>query len=186
MRLLKCLAAALVLSTLTAGAAQAEEKGVKIDCGDIDVHLNAADFDVSCKDFSDVVAASSLGRLKAELLTAISDKKGQFVAVWDIRTLGNTYIPRGGLEDDARDFFPDEKFDEWRTVEPAADFEIAQYANRRGGSSEEECIAFRRQMTRRSGGGVSGFARMVLGFACTVESRNDLYDTLKQIDAPGG
>ena len=44
----------------------------------------------------------------------------------------------------------------------------------------------RRQMQRRSGGGVSGFARMVLGIACTVNARDELLETLKQIEAPGG
>ena len=132
------------------------------------------------------LAASSLGRLKAELFTAISEKQGQFVAVWDIRTLGATYLPPSGLEDDVRDFFSDEELDEWRATGPVAGFEAAQYVNRRNGGNEEECIAFRRQMTRRSGGGVSGFARMVLGFACTVNAREELIETLKQLDAPGG
>jgi hypothetical protein len=183
---MKCLVAAAVLAVLSAAAAPAEEEAPKIDCADIDVHIKAADFEATCKDYSSVVAASSLGRLKAELFTAISQKQNQFVAVWDIRTLGATYLPRSGLEDDIHSFFSDEKLDEWKAAEPIAGFELAQYVNRRNGGTEEECIAFRRLMQRRSGGGESGFARMVLGFGCTTEARDTLIETLKQLDAPGG
>jgi hypothetical protein len=184
MRFVKCLAAAAMLAILPVAAAQADE-GTKMDCADLDVKVPISDFQVECTDFSGVVSASSLGRLKAERLTAISEKQGQFIAVWDIRTLGATYIPRGGLEDDVRTFF-DEEMGEWKSAAPVADFELAQYVNRRAGGNEEECIAFRRQMQRRSGGGVSGFARMVLGIACTVNARDELLETLKQIEAPGG
>ncbi len=186
MRWVKCLVAAAAFSALVAGTAQAEDDGVKVDCADLDMAIKAPDFEVTCEDFSNTVAASSLGRLHAELLTGVSEKQGQFVAVWDIRTLGNTYLQRSGLEDDIHGFFSAEKLDEWQTAAPIAGFEIARYVNRRSGGNEEECIAFRRQMTRRSGGGESGFARMVLGFGCTVESRDALIETLKQIDAPGG
>jgi hypothetical protein len=184
MRFVRSLAAAAVLAILFGAAARADE-GTKMDCADLDVKIPVPDFDVACTDFSGAVSASSLGRLKAERLTAISEKQGQFIAVWDIRTLGATYIPRGGLEDDVRTFFSEE-MGEWKTAAPVADFELAQYVNRRSGGNEEECIAFRRQMQRRSGGGVSGFARMVLGIGCTTDSREALIETLKQLDAPGG
>ena len=177
--------AAAVFVTLCAGAAGADE-GTKVDCGDLDMALKSPDFEVTCKDYSSVVAASSLGRLKAELLSGISEKQEQFIAIFDIRTLGNTYLERRGLEEEIKDFFSDETLDEWKATEPVAGFELAQYVNRRSGGNEEECIAFRRQMTRRSGGGVSGFARMVLGFGCTTSSRDALIETLKQLDAPGG
>lgn len=186
MRSIKCLMAAAAFSVLAAGAAQAEDKGVAVDCADLDMAIKAPDFEVTCKDYSSVVSTSSLGRLHAELLTAVSEKQGQVIGIWDIRTLGNTYLQKGGLEGDIRSFFSDEELSEWHSAEPVAGFELAHYANRQSGGNEEECIAFRRQMTRRSGGGVSGFARMVLGFGCTVNSRDALIETLKQIDAPGG
>ncbi len=80
MRWMKCLVAAAAFSALAAGAAQAEDDGVKVDCADLDMAIKAPDFEVTCEDFSNTVAASSLGRLHAELLTGVSKKQGQFVA----------------------------------------------------------------------------------------------------------
>jgi hypothetical protein len=186
MRWMNSLAAAVVLSLLAAGAAKAED-GEKIDCADMDMQLKATGFDITCKDFSDPTALANAGRIKAELLSAISESQEQVIAVWDLRAIGGIFLKRRGLEEDFRGFFPNEKLDDWKMVEPVSGFEFAQYVNRRSGSSEEECIAFRRQMTRRNGGaGDSGFGRVVLGFGCTTESRDRLIETLKQLDAPGG
>jgi hypothetical protein len=180
------LAAAMAFSALATGTAQAEE-GQKIDCADMAMQLKAPGFEITCTDYSDRSAVANSGRLRAELLSAISESQEQVIRVWDIRAIGSIYLKRRGLEEDLRDFFPDEKLDEWKVIEPVAGFESAQYVNRRSGSSEEECIAFRRQMTRRNGGaGDSGFGRVVLGFGCTTATRERLIETLKQLDAPGG
>jgi hypothetical protein len=185
MRLMKSIAAAMVFSILSAIGAQAE--GEKIDCADMDMQLKATGFEITCKDFSDPTALSNAGRIKAEVLSAISESQEQIIAVWDLRAIGGIFLKRRGLEEDFRDFFPNEKLDEWKVTEPVAGFESAQYVNRRSGSNEEECIAFRRQMTRRNaGGGESGFGRVVLGFGCTTRERAVLIETLKQLDAPGG
>lgn len=186
MRWLKGVLAAAALTVLSAGAARAEE-GTKMDCADLDMALKAPDFKVTCKDYSDSSALGNAGGLRAELLYAVSESREQVIAVWDIRALGGIYLKRRGLEEDVRDFFPAEKLDEWKTAAPAAGFELAEYVNRRSGSSEEECVAFRRQMTRRNGGGGdSGFGRIVLGFGCTTGQRDALIESLKQLDAPGG
>jgi hypothetical protein len=179
-------AAAVVFAALTAGSAQAEE-GTKIDCADMAVQFKVPQFELNCKDYSDPSALSNAGRISAERLYAFSESQEQFIVVWDLRATGSIYLKRHGLEEDVHDFFPDEKLDDWKVTEPVAGFEFAQYVNRRSGSSEEECIAFRRQLIRRNGGaGDSGFGRVVLGFGCTTRERAALIETLKQLDAPGG
>jgi hypothetical protein len=186
MRFVKRLTAALAFLTVSSISGRAEE-GEKLDCADLDMQFKASGFEIACMDYSDPTAVSNSGRLRAELLTAISESEEQFIRVWDLRAIGSIYLKRRGLEEDARDFFPDEKLDEWKVTEPVAGFESAQYVNRRSGSSEEDCIVFRRQMTRRNGGaGDSGFGRIVLGFGCTTRDRAVLIESLKQLDAPGG
>ena len=175
------------LAAASANTAAAEDHGKPMDCADLAIKLNAPDFKLSCKDFSDPSALSNAGKIQAELLTAISEKQEQFFAVWDIRAIGGIYLKRQGLEEDVHGFFPDEKLTQWKKTDDVAGYEFAQYVNQRSGSSEEECIAFRRQMNRRNGGiGDSGFGRVVLGFGCTVGDRAALIESLKQIDAPGG
>ena len=172
--------------SLGAFAAQADE-GKKIDCTDLDMQLKAPEFELTCTDYTDHSAVSNAGGLRAELLKAVSESQEQFIAVWDLRALGSIYLKRRGLEEDIRDFFSDEQLAEWKATEPVEGFEFAQYVNRRSGSAEEECIAFRRQMTRRNGGaGDSGFGRVVIGFGCTTRERAVLLESLKQLDAPGG
>ena len=187
MRSMTSAAAALVLSAASAIAAQAEE-GTKIDCADTDLALKAPDFEITCKDFSDPTAVSNAGKLGVELLEAISERQEQYIAVWDIRAIGNIYLVRKGFEEDVHSSFPNEELSEWHaTGEPVAGFEYAEYVNRRSGSSEEECIAFRRQMTRRNAGyGESGFGRIVIGIGCTGRGRAELIESLKHLDAPGG
>lgn len=186
MHWMKSVAAALVLSALAATATHAEE-GKKIDCADTDMALKAPDFEITCEDYSDPTAISNSGALGVEYLKAISDKEEQFLGVVDIRAIGNIYLQRRGFEEDIRSNFPSEELSEWHaTGQPVAGFEYAEYVNRRSGSSEEECIAFRRQMTRRNQGyGESGFSRIVIGIGCTTAERGALVSTLKQLDAPG-
>lgn len=179
------LAAALVL--LSGGAAQAVE-GKAMDCGDTDLALQAADFEITCKDYSDPNAVSNAGKLGVEYLEAISEKQEQIIGVVDIRAIGSIYLLRKGLEEDIHSNFPSEELSDWHAAaQPVAGFEFAEYANRRSGSNEEECIAFRRQMTRRNGGaGDAGFGRIVIGFGCTTGDRAALVETLKHLEAPGG
>jgi hypothetical protein len=186
MRLMRSFAAALAFSGLTSVAALAEE-GKKIDCADTDMQLKAQDFEFSCKDFSDPSAVSNAGKLGVELLEAISEKQEQYIAVWDTRAIGSIYLTRKGFEEDIRTYFSNEELAEWHAGGPVAGFEYAEYVNRRSGSSEEECIAFRRQMTRRNGGyDNAGFGRIVIGIGCTTRERAVLVESLKHLDAPGG
>jgi hypothetical protein len=182
-------AAALVFSALCAmvSATGAEAEGTKIDCADTDFALKVPDFQLSCKDYSDPTAVSNAGKLGVELLEAISEKQEQYFAVWDIRAIGSIYLLRKGFEEDVHSNFPDEELAEWQTrSDEVAGFEYAEYVNRRSGSNEEECIAFRRQMTRRNGGyDNAGFGRIVIGFGCTTRERAVLIDSLKHLDAPG-
>ncbi|WP_395019500.1 hypothetical protein [Dongia sp.] len=177
---------AMALLALSSGAAQAVE-GQKIDCADTDMALNAPDFEITCEDYSNNTALSSAGKLGVEYLKAVSEKREQFIGVVDRRAIGTIYLLRKGLEEDIRGNFPNEELAEWRaTGEPVAGFEYAEYSNRRSGSSEEECIAFRRQMTRRNGGGGdAGFGRIVIGIGCTTGDRAGLIETLKLLEAPG-
>jgi hypothetical protein len=185
MRLLKSAAAALVFAVLGGSAAQAE--GTKIDCADTDMALQVPDFEINCKDYSDPTAVSNAGKLGVELLEAISEKAEQYFAVWDIRAIGSIYLLRKGFEEDVHSNFPDEELAEWRPrTDQVAGFEFAEYVNRRRGANEEECIAFRRQMTRRNGGyDNAGFGRIVIGFGCTTRDRAGLIDSLKHLEAPG-
>jgi hypothetical protein len=187
MGLIKGVVVALACSALSAAVAFAEE-GTPIDCADTDLTLTASDFEITCQDYSDGTAAGSAGRLGLEYLQAISERQEQFLGVQDIRAIGNIYLVRRGFEEDVRRNFPSEELTEWRARgEPVAGFEYAEYVNRRSGSSEEECIAFRRQMTRRNAGyGEAGFGRIVIGIACTGRDRGELIETLKHLDAPGG
>ena len=187
MRLMKGAALALLLSVASTVGAQAEE-GTKMDCSDTDMALSAPGFKTTCKDFSDPTAVANAGKLGVELLEATSEKQEQYIAVWDVRAIGNIYLVRKGFEEDVRSNFPSEELSQWHaTGAPVAGFEYAEYDNRRSGSSEEECIAFRRQMTRRNAGyGESGFGRIVIGIGCTGRGRDELIDTLKHLDAPGG
>ncbi|GAB2177941.1 hypothetical protein [Dongia sp. agr-C8] len=186
MRLMKSLLT-LTITALTAVAAQAAD-GRKMDCADTDMALKAADFEITCEDYSNPTAVSNAGKLGVEYLKAISQKKEQFIGVVDKRAIGNIYLLRKGLEEDVRTNFPSEELAEWHAgAAPVAGFEYAEYVNRRSGSNEEECIAFRRQMTRRNGGyGDAGFGRIVIGIGCTTGDRAGLIETLKQLEAPGG
>jgi hypothetical protein len=178
---------AAALLVLSCGGAEAAE-GKKVDCADTDLALNAPDFEISCEDYSDPTAISNAGKLGVEYLEAISEKQEQILGVVDIRAIGSIYLLRKGLEEDVHRNFPSEELADWHAGgAPVAGFEFAEYANRRSGSNEEECIAFRRQMTRRNGGaGDSGFGRIVIGFGCTTGDRAGLVEILKQLDAPGG
>lgn len=181
MRLRRTLAA-LAFCALSAVAARADD-GEKIDCGDTDLALNAPDFEITCKDYSDPTAVSNAGKLGFEYLEAISQKQEQIIGVADIRAIGSIYLVRRGFEEDIRRSFPSEELADWHAAgELVAGFEYAEYANRRMGSNEEECIAFRRTMTRRD----SGFGRIVIGFGCTTGERAGLVETLKRLEAPGG
>ena len=185
MHLMRTVAAALVFATLGAVAAQAEE-GKKMDCADTDMALAVPDFEVTCEDYSDPTAVSNAGRLGVEFLQAISERQEQYIAVVDIRATGSIYLLRRGLEEDVRVNFPSEELAEWHTGTTVAGFEYAEYVNRRRGSSEEECVAFRRQMTRRNGGyDNAGFGRIVIGIGCTGRDRAELVENLKQLHAPG-
>jgi hypothetical protein len=190
MRFMTSVAAALALSVvpsaLAAVAAQAAE-GKKMDCADTSMELTAPDFEITCEDYSDPTAVSNSGKLGVEYLKAISEKREQFLGVVDKRAIGNIYLLRKGFEEDVRSNFPSEELGEWHASgQPVAGFEYAEYVNRRSGSSEEECIAFRRQMTRRNGGyGDAGFGRIVIGIGCTGRDRAELVETLKQLEAPG-
>jgi hypothetical protein len=177
---------ATALLALSCGAAQAVE-GKKMDCADTDLALNASDFEISCKDYSDPTAISNAGKLGVEYLEAISEKQEQILGVVDIRAIGSIYLLRKGLEEDIHSNFPSEELADWHASgAPVAGFEYAEYSNRRSGSNEEDCIAFRRQMTRRNGGaGDSGFGRIVIGFGCTTGDRAGLVETLKHLEAPG-
>jgi len=186
MRLIMRLAAALAFSVMAAGTGQAED-GKKIDCTDTDMGLKAPDFEVTCEDYSDPNAVSNAGRLGVEYLKAISDKQEQFLGVVDVRAIGNIYLPRRGFEEDVKNNFPSEELAQWHVSSaPVAGFEFAEYVNQRSGSSEEECVAFRRQMTRRNGGyDNAGYGRIVIGIGCTGRDRAGLVETLKQLEAPG-
>jgi hypothetical protein len=179
--------AIVALTAMQAVAAMADE-GKKIDCADTDMQLKAPDFEINCKDYSDPTAVSNAGKLGVEYLEARSEKQEQFIGVVDIRAIGSIYLTRRGFEEDIRSSFTSEDLSEWHaTGEPVAGFEYAEYVNRRSGSSEEECIAFRRQMTRRNAGyGQAGFGRIVIGIGCTTRERAVLIESLKQLDAPGG
>ena len=186
MRLMTGVAVALALSVMTAMAVHADE-GKKIDCSDTDLALNAQDFEIACEDYSDNSAVSNAGKLGVAYLKAISQKHEQFIGVVDVKAIGSIYLTRRGFEEDVRRNFPGEELADWQARgEPVAGFEYAEYANRRTGANEEECIAFRRQMTRRNaGGGDAGFGRIVIGIGCTTRARAELVETLKQLEAPG-
>lgn len=177
---------AAALLVLSGGAAAAAE-GKKIDCSDTDMALNVPDFEITCEDYSNNTAISNAGKLGVAYMKAISQKRDQFFGVVDRRAIGSIYLLRKGLEEDIHLNFPSEELADWHASSaPVSGFEYAEYANRRSGSDEEECIAFRRQMTRRgSGGGESGFGRIVIGIGCTTGDRAGLVETLKQLEAPG-
>lgn len=167
---------------LCAGA-QAEE-GKEIDCGDTALSFDVPDFKVTCKDYSDTSALSNAGAMRVEVLTAISDARQQIIIAVDMRALGGIYLGQRGLEEDIRSSFSNEALRNWKRTEDVAGYEFAEYTGR---DADESCIAFRRTMNRRNGGiGDSGFGRKVVGFGCTTESREQLVDSLKKLEAPGG
>jgi len=185
MRWMKCLMAVVAFTAVQAAAAMADE-GKTIDCADLAIQLKTPEFKLTCKDYSDPSAVSNAGRLGAEQLYAFSDSQEQIFVVWDFRATGSIYLKRHGFEEDVKDFFSGETLDEWQATEPVQGYEFANYVNRRSGSSEEECIAFRRQMNRRNAGvGGAGFGRMVIGIGCTTRERAVLIESLKRFEAPG-
>ncbi len=176
--------AAFAVAVFALCAAARAEEGKVIECSETAMTFDVPDFKVTCKDYSDRTALSNAGAFRIEVLSAVSEAHQQVLVVADVRAVGNVYLYRVGLEEDVHNSFSNETLRNWKETGEVAGYEFAEYNGR---DLDENCIAFRRTMTRRNGGvGESGFGRKVIGFGCTMDSREKLVESLEKLDAPGG
>ncbi|HVZ00400.1 MAG TPA: hypothetical protein VHA35_12895 [Dongiaceae bacterium] len=176
------LAAIAVLAL--AAAAHAEDKGKSIDCSDIAMRFSAPGYSVKCTDYSNnnVSDGYVTTGVRTEVLEADSDDHRTYLAAVDQRVLGDYSMRRYSMIDDVRSYFNEQHIDDWTPVADFAGFQMANYTSRTDSGAPIDCIAFRREVTRRN----QGVGRLVVGISCTLRSRDEALDALKKLDAPGG
>ena len=181
---LACLAAIAVMTIAAAARADDDNKGKDIDCSDTSMAFAAPGFTVKCTDYSNGNVSNGYVTtgIRTELLEADSDDRRTYLAVVDQRVLGDYAMRRYSMIDDVRSYFNEKDFDDWTPVNNVQGFQMANYTGHTDSGSPTNCIAFRREVTRRS----NGVGRLVVGIACTLRSRDAAMDALKKLDAPGG
>jgi hypothetical protein len=178
-----CLAAIAAVA-LSAGARAEDDKGKEIKCTDTAMAFAAPGFTVKCTDYSNGNVSNGYVTtgVRTELLEADSDDRRTYLAAVDQRVLGDYAMRRYGMIDDVRSYFSEKDLDDWTPVADFQGFQMANYTGHTENGSPTECIAFRREVTRR----YNGIGRLVVGIACTLRTRDAAMDALKQLDAPGG
>lgn len=175
------LAAGMVLGA----AAQADDdKGKPVDCADIAMKFAAPGYTVKCTDFSNGNVSNGYVTtgVKTEVLEADADDKRTYLAAVDQRVLGDYSMRRFSMIDDVRSYFNEEQIDDWTPVADFAGFQMANYTGHSDSGAPIDCIAFRREVTRR----YNGIGRLVVGISCTLRNRDAAIEALKKLDAPGG
>lgn len=156
----------------------------KIDCSGTDFKFDMPGYTAKCYDLSDattLVGGETSGD-KAWELYAYSDADETMIDVIDNRSLGNTstYIVRVALNVDVDSYFSiiDKH---WGPESTASGFTVAEFDGGPKNHQAAECIGFHRGVNRRG----PGYARVVVGFACSTASRRKTYDLLTHLTAPG-
>jgi hypothetical protein len=175
---------AVAAVALAANAWAEDSKGKKIDCSDTAMSFSAPGFTVTCTDYSNGNVSNGFitTGVRTELLEADADDRQTYLAVVDQRVLGDYAMRRYSIIDDVRSYFNETDFDDWTLVDDFQGFQMANYTGHTDSGSPTDCIAFRREVTRR----YNGVGRLVVGIACTLRSRDAALDALKKLDAPGG
>jgi hypothetical protein len=169
---------------MLAGSAAADDKGKPIDCASIAMQFAAPGYSVKCTDFSDnnVSDGEVTTGVRTQVLEADSNDKHTYLAAVDQAVMGNYAMRRYSMIDDVRSYFNEKQLDDWTLVADFAGFKMANYTGHMESGAPLECIAFRREVTRR----YNGVGRLVVGIACTLHNRDDAIAALKKLDAPGG
>jgi len=169
---------------LCAGAQADDDKGKSIDCSDIAMKFAAPGYTVTCKDFSDGNVSNGYVTtgVKTEVLEADSTDQRTYLAAVDQRVLGDYSMRRYSMIDDVLSYFNEQQIDDWTPVADFAGFQMANYTSHTDSGSPIDCIAFRREVTRR----YNGIGRLVVGISCTLRNRDVAIEALKKLDAPGG
>jgi hypothetical protein len=175
---------ALVTGLMLCASAQAEDKGKSVDCADISMKFAAPSFSVKCTDYSDgnVSDGYVTTGIKTEVLDADADDRRTYLSAVDQRVQGDYALRRYSMIDDVRSYFNEKQIDDWTPVADFAGFQMANYTSHTESGSPVDCIAFRREVTRR----YNGIGRLVVGISCTLRSRDAAVEALKHFDAPGG
>jgi len=174
----------LIAGVALCAAAQADDKGKSVDCSDIAMKFAAPGYNVKCTDYSNnnVSDGYVTTGIKTELLEADSDDQRTYLAAVDQRVLGDYSMRRYSMIDDVRSYFNEQQLDDWTPIDDFDGYQMANYTGHTDRGSPIDCIAFRREVTRRN----NGVGRLVVGISCTMRKRDDAIEALKKLDAPGG
>jgi hypothetical protein len=180
MRFMKSIAAALVLSGLTAVAAQAEQ-GKTIDCSETGFSFDAPGFEVDCKDASQdsVDVGGGTIAVKIHNLHAWSSADATFLDVVKDYILGSTRIfyRKTSMESDITRYYSGD-FKGWSEEEDVGNFTVKYVtADFKDGNDPMDCFAFR-QLGARRFEGVSG---MTVGLTCSTLGRDKALNALKHL-----
>ncbi len=183
---LNALGMAIAVAALALGAAARAEddKSKLVDCKSIAMQFTAPGYTVKCSDYSNGNVSNGYitTGIRTEVLEADADDQRTYLAAVDQRVLGDYSMRRYSMIDDVRTYFNDQQLDDWAPVADFQNYQMANYTGHTDSGAPIDCIAFRREVTRR----YNGIARLVVGIACTLRKRDAAMDALKLLDAPGG
>jgi hypothetical protein len=173
-----------VAVTVPGAGARADDKGRPVDCADTAMHFAAPGYRVKCTDYSNgnVSDGYITTGIKTEVIEADADDKRTYLAAVDQRVLGDYSMRRYSMIENVRSYFNEEEIDDWTPVADFRGFQMANYTGHSDRGAPIDCIAFRREVTRR----YNGVGRLVVGISCTLHGRDTAIEALKQLDAPGG
>ena len=169
---------AAALCTVDGARPRADDAFQKVDCADVPISFSGTGYEVSCK-VKAVTASNTVGRKLQQLLVLDADHSGILV-IEDVRYLGG-YVPRTALIDLFKGFYK-QTLDDWQDDGEREGFHAADYTGRDDGGNKAECIAFERDVLMTA----PGLVRFLIGFGCSANGRQHVWDTLKLITAAGG
>jgi hypothetical protein len=171
-------------AALAFGARADDKKDKTVDCADIAMQFAAPGFTVKCQDLSDGNVSDGMitTGIRTEVLEADSPDHLTYLGAVDQRVLGNYAMRRYSMIDDVRSYFNEQHIDDWTPTADADGFKVATYTSQTERGAPIDCIAFRREVTRK----FNGVGRLVVGISCSLKERDAAMNALKHLDAPGG
>jgi hypothetical protein len=168
---------ALALAGLGVSGARAAE----VDCSSITMRFDGAGYAVDCEAETETYRTNSAnGGGQSEFLNATANDESHFLLAIDIRATGDIYYTHQSLYNRIKDYFADIGVADWHHGADFADFEIGEF-NGAVRAHPSRCLAFQRTVNPVR----NGYRRVVFGIGCSLRNLGQVYDALKQLDAPG-
>jgi hypothetical protein len=182
------IAALTILAALAlAGAARADDDndGSKVDCASTDLGFTDSSFEVDCADLSRSSISTEEGVAGTTAKKLFASRKTQgftFLLAVDLSVRGTrVYFQREGLSEEIADKFTAVSVTDWVSGSEIAGFETATFTGGLKEGADLNCVAFRREVSRR----YEGVGRKVVGISCTTQSGDQAQQALRSLKAPG-